>query len=162
MPNRDDLEQRIRALSDDEAIRALAELMEERGLLPAADQLPSTEAELAASVTVVDAEAYLRPDQPTPSDGQLARSALEYAAAQREDLVETVSEAVDYARSPADHPESFTLPVAVLVITLLQTEVILKRSSGGRWSLTIHKRALRDSALGRVLTELISRITGGR
>ncbi|GHC57551.1 hypothetical protein [Streptomyces cinnamoneus] len=58
--------------------------------------------------------------------------------------------------------DPFMLPVAGLVITLLQTEVVMKRDTRGKWSLTIHKRALRDSALGRVLTALLSQVTSGK
>jgi hypothetical protein len=45
-----------------------------------------------------------------------------------------VGEAVEYARSPADRFDPVLVPVGVLVVTLR-----------GRWSLTVHKRALRDA-----------------
>ena len=46
--------------------------------------------------------------------------------------------------------------VGALVVLALQTEVKLTRDSQGKWSFTVHKRALRDSTLGQVITKLIS------
>ncbi|MER7466588.1 hypothetical protein [Streptomyces sp. NPDC097981] len=162
MLNQGDLEQDIRTLADDEAVRALTVLAEEHGLLPAARQLSAGGDELRAEVAAVELERYVGAEQSELSDGELARRVLEYAAAAREDLADTVGEAVAYARSPMERLDPVTLPVAALVVTLLQTEVVLKRDPRGRWSLTIHKRALRDSSLGRVLTALLSQITSGK
>ncbi|WP_406292902.1 hypothetical protein OG948_00745 [Embleya sp. NBC_00888] len=162
MSSQGDLEQSIRALSDDEAIRALTVLAEERGLLPAAHRLSPDGGGLRAVVDAVELERYLGSGQPESSDGELARRVLEYAVALREDLADTVGEAVAYARSPMDRFDPVTLSIAALAITLLQTEVVVKRDPRGRWSLTIHKRALRDSTLGRVLTALLSQITNGK
>ncbi|MFE4868258.1 hypothetical protein [Streptomyces sp. NPDC056682] len=161
MARRDELEQGIQGLSDEAAVRALMAVAEERGVLTEASELPSGAAELAAGVDAADLEAYL-PDraQLAVSDGELARAVLEYAA-RSDDLAGTVGEAVAYARSPMDRFDLVGFPVTALVIAILQTEVIVKRDRHGKWSLTIHKRALRDSALGKVLTGLLSRITGG-
>ncbi|MEY9948081.1 hypothetical protein [Kitasatospora sp. GAS1066B] len=147
-------------LSDKEAIRALVAVVEDRGLLPAAEQLPQG-TELRNAVDAGDLKAYREPGE-AASEGELARAALECVAALHEDLASTVGEAVEYAQSPTDRFDPVTLPVAVLVITLLQTEVIVKRDPRGKWSLTIHKRAARDSAVGKLLTALLSRITGGQ
>ncbi|MER5928884.1 hypothetical protein [Streptomyces sp. NPDC002054] len=162
MSNHGDLGQHIRALSDEEAVRALTVVAEERGLLPAARQLSSSGAELRDAVDVLDREEYLLPGQPVATEGELARIALEYAAAQHEDLAQTIGEAVEYVQSPMDRIDPATISVAALVVTFLQTEVIMKRDTRGKWTLTIHKRALRDSALGRVLTALLSQITSGK
>ncbi|WP_405559489.1 hypothetical protein [Streptomyces sp. NBC_01180] len=162
MLSQGELEQSIRGLSDGEAIRALTALTEERGLLPAAHRLSPDGGGLSAVVDAVDLERYLSPAQSDLSDGELARRVLEYGAVLREDLADTVGEAVVYARSPMDRLDPVTLSVAALAITLLQTEVLVKRDPRGRWSLTIHKRAIRDSSLGRVLTALLSQITSGK
>ncbi len=109
-----------------------------------------------------DAEAYLPPDGEVMTEGALARTALECVSDLYEELTGTVSDAVEYAQSPADRFDPVVLPVAVLVVTLLQTEVVVKRDQNAKWTLTIHKHALRDSALGRVLAALLSQITGGK
>lgn len=167
MSTQDQLEQRIRALSDEAAVRALTALVEERGLLPEAKQHAWSDGELkealnAGGLDAGDLEAYADPDQPEATEGELARAALEYAAAQHDDLARTVDEAVEYASSPMHRIEPVALSVTVLVVVLLQTEVVVKRDTRGKWSFTIHKRAMRDAALGRVFTALLSRISSGK
>ncbi|MCC9311813.1 hypothetical protein LN042_32925 [Kitasatospora sp. RB6PN24] len=160
MPTQGDLAQRIRMLSDNDAIRALAAVVEDRGLLPVAEQLPQG-TELRNAVDAVDLNAYLQPGE-VVTEGELARTALECASALHADLASTVSEAVEYAQSPTDRIDPITLSVTTLAIALLQTEVVVKRDPRGKWSLTIHKRAARDSTVGKLLTALLSRITGGQ
>ncbi|MFE6104687.1 hypothetical protein ACFVQ4_32660 [Streptomyces laurentii] len=162
MSSRTDLEQSIRTLSDDEAVRALTALAEDRGLLAAARDMAPEGGELRVEVAATELEQYASSERPTASNGELARRVLAYAVTASEDLAETVGEAVAYARSPMDRFDPVTLSVAALAITFLQTEVTAKRDTEGKWSLTIRKRAMRDSSLGRVLTALLSQITGGK
>ncbi|MCM3805957.1 hypothetical protein ND808_08705 [Streptomyces sp. DR7-3] len=162
MLSRGHLEERIRELSDEVAIRALSVVVEERGLLPVAVQCPWNGSELRVAPDSEDLEAYLRPGQPEGTDGELARAALEYVATLGDDAACTVSEAIEYAQSPMERFDPVALSVTVLVAVLLQTEVVVKRDTRGRWSLAIHKRALRDAALGRVFAALLSRITSGK
>lgn len=162
MSSRGQLEQRIRELSDEAAVRALTALVEERGLLPEARQRAWSEAELKETLDAADVVAYASPEQPEATDGELARAVLEYTAGLRDDLAGLVGEAVDYAQSPMVRLEPVALSVTVLVVVLLQTEVVVKRDTRGRWSLTIHKRAMRDAALGRVFTALLSRLTNSK
>ncbi|MFI5781163.1 hypothetical protein [Nocardia sp. NPDC051570] len=148
MLNKDGFERDIRALSDEEAVCALSVLLDERGLRGAAQRL---------SLEVDQAQGAI--DIPVVSDADLARCALEYLAdADRG----TVQEAVDYALSPSERIDPVTISVTAIVLALLQTEVVVKRDVRGRWSLTVHKKAVRESALGRVLSALYSRIGGGR
>ncbi|CAM5651260.1 hypothetical protein SALBM135S_05119 [Streptomyces alboniger] len=162
MPIQGQLEREVRALSEETAVRALAVVVEERGLLAEASRCPWSGAELTEAVAAGDLAAYLPPDRPEATDGELARATLEYVASQSEDMARTVGEAVEYARSPLERVEPVALSVTVLVVVLLQTEVAVKRDTRGRWSFTIHKRAMRDAALGRVFTALLSRLTGGK
>jgi hypothetical protein len=162
MPQQDDLTQDIGTLSETQAVQALTVLLEDRGLLQSAQDMPATEEELRTAVDTESAEfaEYLPPDRSPVGEGDLARAALAYAAAQ-EDWSGVVGEAVEYARSSADRFDPVLVPVGVLVVTLLQTDVVVKRDPRGRWSLTVHKRALRDASLGRLLTALLSHLTGG-
>ncbi|KUL62698.1 hypothetical protein [Streptomyces sp. NRRL S-1521] len=162
MPSQGQLELDVRALSEDSAVRALAVVVEERGLLAEASRCPWDDAELSRAVAAGDLAAYLPPGRPEATDGELARAALEYVASLDEDMASTVAEAVEYARSPMERVDPVSLSVTVLVVVLLQTEVAVKRDTRGRWSFTLHKRAMRDAALGRVFTALLSRLTGGK
>jgi hypothetical protein len=84
---------------------------------------------------------------------------LEYTAVADSGIV---AEVVDYARSPSERVDLEAVSVMAAVVVLLQTEVVVKRNVQGKWSVTVHKHAARDSALGHVLSTLYSRIGGGR
>ncbi|MEV5977741.1 hypothetical protein [Streptomyces sp. NPDC052114] len=159
--DQDRLERDVRTLSDEAAVQALAAVVEERGLLDAARQYVWDGAELSETLDAGYVSEYVLPGQPVPTEGELARAMLAYAASLGEDMARTVDEAADYARSPRERFDLVTLAVPVLVVVLLQTEVAVKRDTRGKWSLTIHKRAMKDAALGRVFTALLSRISGG-
>jgi len=45
--------------------------------------------------------------------------------------------------------EPATLAVGVLVLLALQTEVKVDRNAAGEWQFRLHKKAMRDSTLGR-------------
>ncbi|MFD4633029.1 hypothetical protein ACFVYR_05490 [Streptomyces sp. NPDC058284] len=162
MASRVQLEREIRALPEETAVRALAVVVEERGLLAEAGRCPWGDAELTEAATAGDLAAYLPPGRPEVTEGELARATLEYVASRDEDMARTVGEAVDYARSPMERFEPVALSGTVLVVVLLQTEVAVKRDTRGRWSFTLHKRAMKDAALGRVFTALLTRLTGGK
>ncbi|MEV5987154.1 hypothetical protein AB0L85_19355 [Streptomyces sp. NPDC052051] len=162
MSRQDDLAQEIRALSEAEAVRALAVLVEDRGLLASAAGMPVTDDELRAALGAAGVVGSLSaPEGSSVGAGEVARDALQYAAAHG-DLAGVVGEAVEYARSPLDRFDPVAVSVGVLVVTLLQTEVMVKRDPRGRWSLTVHKRALGDSSLGRLLATLLSHLTNGK
>jgi hypothetical protein len=150
----DDQTHRIRALSDAAAIRALTVLLDEHGLRPAALELSSAVAEC----DVRGLGKFAVPGAAPASDADVARSALAYVAVADGGIV---AEAVDYARSPSERVDLETVSVIAAVVALLQTEVVVKRNTRGKWTLTIHKHAARDSALARVLSALHSRIGGG-
>ncbi|MFJ2773866.1 hypothetical protein [Streptomyces sp. NPDC087300] len=154
--------QDVRELSDEAAVQALAVVVEELGLLDAAHQYDWGEAELGETLDAGYVADYLTPGQPVASEGELARATLVYAASLGEDMARTVNEAADFARSPRERSLIVTVGVPVLVVVLLQTEVLVKRDTRGKWSLTIHKKAMKDAALGRVFTALLSRIGGGQ
>jgi hypothetical protein len=149
---------RIWALSDAEAIRALVVLLDERGLRTAAKELSPTVAQCDA-LDAGELRQFAVLGASAASEADLARSILEYTAVADSGVV---AEAVDYARSPSERVDLETISVMAAVVTLLQTEVVVKRNVRGQWSLIVHKHATRDSALGRVLSALYSRIGGGQ
>ncbi|GGR57829.1 MULTISPECIES: hypothetical protein [Streptomyces] len=154
MSQRDELVREIRALSDAQAVRALTVLVEDRGLLSSARETGLSEGELGQALKAAGVE----PGE-GGGEGDVARAALEYAALQGDDVV---GEAVEYARSPMERFDPVTVTVGVLVVTLLQTEVVVDRDRQGRWKVAVRKRALKDAALARVLTALLSHLTNGK
>ena len=96
---------------------------------------------------------YAAPGGQAADPGELARATLVYLAAARPDLVPVIGQAVALADDSTREPALF---VGALVVLALQTEVKLTRDSQGKWSFTVHKRPMRDSTLGQVITKLIS------
>ncbi|MCA1220718.1 hypothetical protein [Streptomyces sp. 8L] len=176
MSQRDELMREIGALSDVEAVRALTVLVEDRGLLSSASELDLSDDELKDALDAAGDALKPAREQPGaaagPPDaagtgpgaadggaGGVARAVLEYAALGGDGVV---AEAVEYARSPMERFDPVSLSVGVLAVTLLQTEVVVKRDARGKWSATVHKRALKDAALVKVLTALLAHLTGGK
>ena len=94
-----------------------------------------------------DTPDYRRPDQ--PEDG---RQAIKIELARKLGLVPVITRAIDHPGYAVRAP--VTLSVGVLVVLALQTEVKLTRNPQGRWTLTVHKHPMRDSALGQVISKL--------
>ncbi|EFL27528.1 hypothetical protein SSOG_07242 [Streptomyces himastatinicus ATCC 53653] len=154
MSQRDEQVREIRELSDVEAVRALTVLVEDRGLLSSAMKIALADEELGDALKTAGVDSG-----GGEGEGDVARAALEYVALSGDSVV---GEAVEYVRSPMERFDPVSVSVGVLAITLLQTEVVVKRDARGRWSVTVHKRALKDAALARVLTALLSHLTDGK
>ena len=66
---------------------------------------------------------------------------------------------IDRAVRLADDTTRFepaTLAVGGLVLLVLHTEVKIERNTAGEWQFRLHKKALRDSTLGRLLGQLLA------
>ncbi|WP_055556702.1 hypothetical protein [Streptomyces sp. NBRC 110028] len=159
MSQRDEQVREIRSLSDVEAVRALTVLVEDRGLLSSAMDIALRDEELRDEELRDALKAAGIEPGGGEGEGDVARAALEYLALSGDGVV---GEAVEYVRSPMERFDPVSVSVGVLVVTLLQTEVVVKRDAQGRWSVTVHKRALKDAALARVLTALLSHLTDGK
>jgi len=55
--------------------------------------------------------------------------------------------------------EPATLAVGGLVLLALQTEIKINRNTAGEWRFQLHKKALRDSTLGRLIGQLLGMYT---
>jgi len=137
----------IQSLSDAQAVRALRQYV--RGLgqdtdPAAAEHLREAAAEPALAV-------YLDPADHDIDDGALARAALAHLALSQPRAVEDAIEAAETVTTY----DPLTIAVGGLVIVALQTELELTRDEEGRWRLRIHKQAMRDSTLSKLLTKLI-------
>ena len=151
----DSLQKQIAALADEQAIQVLGLVVEDARLPVLADDWDSVESHLGEAVAASHLDLY----EPTPStsysEGDLARAALRYYAESGSDAADTIQQAIAYASSPGERFDPVTLTVGALVIAVLQTDVKLKRDARGRWSFELHKKAMRDSALGQVISTFI-------
>ncbi|HET9258293.1 MAG TPA: hypothetical protein VFO16_24270 [Pseudonocardiaceae bacterium] len=69
---------------------------------------------------------------------------------------------IDHAVRLADDTTRFepaTLALGGLVLIALQTEITIDRDTAGQWQFRLHKKAMRDSALGRLLGKLLALYT---
>ena len=157
-----DIAAAIEALSGDQAARVLALTVDHGAPLPDPARLRALDSGLRDALAGDGAglAGYAAPAGQAADPGELARATLVYLAAARPDLVPVIGQAVALADDSTREPALF---VGALVVLALQTEVKLTRDSQGKWSFTVHKRPVRDSTLGQVITKLISAyFPGGR
>ena len=146
----------IDALTDHQAIRVLALVVDHQAPLPDPTRLRELEAALTqAADNDPDPRSYRRLDTSPPTEGDLARATLTHLAATRPELVSVI----DHAACPAEDTTRFepaTLAVGGLVLIALQTEIKIDRNTAGQWQFRLHKKAMRDSTLGQLLGKLLA------
>jgi hypothetical protein len=141
-------------LSDPQAVRALALVVDRVCRLPDPAHLRELDAQLRkASMDGNPADEF----GPPPSTGEVARATLAHLVAETPELSEVVRRAGALAPDTGRF-DAATLAIGGLVLIALQTEVEMRRDAKGEWRLWIHKKALRDSTLGRLLAQLVSQI----
>ncbi|SCE98241.1 hypothetical protein GA0074696_2039 [Micromonospora purpureochromogenes] len=142
----------IKALTDKDAIRILALLVDSTGHLPDPTHLRHTETQLDHAAANPDPTDGIDPNAAPATPGDLARATLTYLAPTHSD---TISRAIAL---PTDTTrfDPTTLAVGALILIALQTEVDITRTDNGHWKLRIHKHRMRDSTLGNLLGKLIA------
>lgn len=149
----------IDALTDHQAIRVLALVVDRQAPLPDPTRLRELEAALSqAADNDPDLGSYRRPDTAPPTEGDLARATFTYLAATRPELAVVVDHAVRLAEDTTRF-EPATLALAGLVLIALQTEIKIDRNTTGQWQFRLHKKAMRDSILGQLLGNLLALYT---
>lgn len=152
-----DLSATIAALDDATAVRVLAEVADYQAPLPDPAQLRAMETALRQATDDPALTSYTGPGDPAGA-GELARATLQHLAS-RPALAPVITRAIQDSGNPTRDPA--TLTVAALVVIALQTEVKLSRDPKGHWAFTVHKHPMRDSALGQVITKLLSYLGSG-
>jgi hypothetical protein len=98
----------------------------------------------------------------SPSDGDLARTALIYLAESQPRLTPVLVHGLNLpAEQMTERFDPITLSVGALILLALQTEVTLEHDEGGRWHFRLHKQPMKESTLGTLLGKLIAAATGG-
>jgi len=100
------------------------------------------------------------------SPGELARDTLAHLATTRPDLTATIDQAITLAISDhaadslsAERLDPATLAIGALVLLALQTDVKLERGTTGGWRFAVHKKALSDASITKIITKLIATYT---
>ncbi|MFD9092906.1 hypothetical protein [Streptomyces collinus] len=159
----------IDALTDEQAIAVLALVLDHDRRLPdlaRARQLDAQIGEAAGEPVEVDGTAgpgVVAVDGAV-APGGLVRDTLRYLIAEQTEVAPVVERAIAMTRQGMGAPSRFdpvTVGVGALVVLVLQTDVQLERTTAGKWRFKVHKKALSDSALGKLLGKLIATYTGG-
>jgi hypothetical protein len=149
----------IDALTDHQAIRVLALVVDHQAPLPDPTRLRELEAALSqAADNDPDLRSYRRPGTSPPTEGDLARATLTHVAATRPELVPVVDHAVRLAEDTTRF-EPATLALGGLILIALQTEIKVDRNTAGQWQFRLHKKAMRDSTLGQLLGQIVALYT---
>ena len=140
---------RVAALSDREALRVLALVVDHGGDLPD----PAWSREIEERIHQAAQDTAPPAEQPV-SAAELARATLLY-------LADTPEFSAAVGKAAAMPPissrfELAALGVGALVLIALKTEVKLTRSEEGRWSLLIHKPSMGDSRLVGLIDKLLA------
>lgn len=159
----------VDALTDDQAIAVLALVLDRDRRLPDLARARQLDAQISeAAGEPVEVEGATGPnvaaaDGPV-APGALARDTLAYLVAERPDVAPVVERAIAMTRQGFSAPSRFdpvTVGVGTLVVLALQTDLELERTTAGKWRFKVHKKALSDSVLGKLLGKLIATYTGG-
>jgi hypothetical protein len=148
----------IDPLTDHQAIRVLALVVDQQAPLPDPTRLRELQTALSHAVDNPDLQPHLQADTPSPTEGDLARTTLTYLAATRPKLVPVIDHAVRLAEDTTRF-EPAALALGGLVLIALQTEIKIDRNTAGQWQFRLHKKAMRDSTLGQLLGKLLALYT---
>ncbi len=149
------VQERITTLSDEKAVVVLRLVVEHDRLPVPVDDWDSAHDHLDEALTVADLAPYAPDNVHSYSGSDVARAALRYRADSSDDAAALVDQAISYASGPGERFEPVTLALGAIVLAILQTDLKLSRDADGHWSFQLHKKALRDSTLGHVLTAFI-------
>jgi hypothetical protein len=155
--------QTITALTDPHAVDVLALVLDREGRLPDPTRLRQLDTQAAQAATTPDPDLGLAGVTAAVSPGDLARATLTYLHATRPDLAPVIDHAITLTTNspePGTRIEPLTTAVGALVILALQTDVQLERTTTGKWRFKVHKKAMSDNTLGKLLTQLIGSYTG--
>ena len=150
--------ERIDSLNDEQAILVLRLVVEDSRLPVPAEDWTSAKDHIGEAIADSGLDIYAPPVGTPHSGGDLARAALHYYAESSKDSADLVDEAITYASGPGERFVLETLALGALVLAILQTDIKLNNKNG-RWSFELHKKAMSDSALARVITTFISHFT---
>ena len=146
------LTDQVMALSDEEAVAALALVLERQGQKVDPFAWQQDEPKLRQALTQPEVTQVATP-YPQASEGEVARTALAYLAEQ-EDTRALVERAIA-VRPRADRFDPATLAVGALVLMAFHAEIKLERDPAKGWSFRFHARPLKDSTIGKLLGQLM-------
>src|SRR5688572_25183385 len=154
----------IADLTDEQAAAVLHLVLERDHRLPDAHRLLELDSQVGEAVRQPVAIDATLPDAAPATSGDLARETLSYLAAQRPDLTETMERAIAMAQEPQTanaRVDPVSVGIGALVVLALQTDLQIERGTNGKWRFKLHKKAMSDNALAKLIAKVIASYTGG-
>jgi hypothetical protein len=167
-----DLIERIEQLSDRDAVGALKLVLEKLNPDSIAISVTAEEEERRFRLALAEPEARQQlearasiPPAPAARDdltrsGDLARAALFYLADEGGESRDDVAHALDRPE-PVGTRDPITLVIVGLVVLALRPKIDIQRDSQEGWKLSFKTEPLKDSAMSKVLSKLLSVISPG-
>jgi hypothetical protein len=149
---------KIGSLDDEHAILVLRIVAEYSRTPVVADDWAGVESHIGEVIAASGLDRYTPPLGVSYSGADLARASLYYHAESGHDSAEVIDQAITYASEPGERFGLETLALGALVLTILQTDIKLNNKNG-RWTFEVHKKAMSDSALVKVITAFIGHFT---
>ena len=145
----------LSGIDDQLAVRVLFLLIEDRSMQ--LDGLSERDAITAVrgALDQADVQSYVDADQ--VSDHDLALCAIYYLWSSGSVSQDLIAEAVKAARSTS-RADPITIGLVGLVLAAMQTEIKISKDQGGGWKFSLHKHPMKDSALGKLLSALLTKL----
>jgi hypothetical protein len=143
----------IATLDDARAVEVLRLVLDRQGVLTDAAELRRDQQHLTQALPGIQAQGLAEPD-PAATAGDLARTALGHLAAANPHGADLVERAAAIEPAPGER-EPVTLAVGALVLLAFRTDLQLEHDPGHGWKIKIRTKPLSDSAVGKILSQLI-------
>jgi hypothetical protein len=148
---------RIAALPDEQAIIALALVLERQGrAIDLYTQLTQQE-RLCQALSQPEITDHIQPD-PSATDGDLARTALAHFADSEPTTVPLVEDAISLAPMTQRDPVKtlrLTLSVGALVLMAFDADIDVRPQRIGGWTLEFRSKSVTDANIGKLLSQLL-------
>ena len=151
------LQDQITGLPDDQAITALALVLERQGHAVDAFTAQDTERRLREALDQPDVSTTVVPD-PETTPGALARTALLHLAGQDEP---TVARAIMITPGTTRF-DPVTLAVGALVLMAFHADINLERDPETGWKFHFRTKPLSDATIGKLLGQMLGVFTQPR
>ena len=151
-PSPAELTGQVAALVDGRAVAALRLVLERQGQPLDRIDLRDAQDHLEQALHQPGIRQLAEPD-PAATPGALARTALSHLAATGQATTDLIQHAITRAAPPAQR-DPVTLTVGVLALYAFRTEIPAPRPGQG-WTFQLHTKPLSDTALARILSQLL-------
>lgn len=149
--------ERIGALADEQAGSALVAALELGGERLDLAELVETQQHLITALGDPDTAEFVTSGR-SASAGDLARLALAHLAESDGPRVQKALDAVDGRR---ERDPVAALAIGALVLYAFSAELKIERDPQKGWTFRFHKRPMKDSTVGRILSDLYATFIGG-